>query len=161
MNSLINYFPFVLNLGNRRILFVGGGRVAERKIKTLLKHLVKPNISIYSLDITEELRKLVNASKITFKQIDANDLEERDLDPFDIIIASLNDNTLNRMICDIGRKLNRFVLNVSDKNDSDLFFPSILIVDNIMITISSFGENPAKVKKIREMMEEFFETQPK
>lgn len=160
MNNLINYFPFVLNLENRRILFVGGGRVAESKIKTLLKYIDNPNIFVYSIDITEELKKLLNASKITYKKMDANDLEKRDLEPFDIIIASSNDNELNRRICEIGRELNKFVLNVSDKNDSDLFFPSILIVDDVVIAISSLGKNPAKVKKIREMLEEFFETKP-
>lgn len=160
MSSSKSYFPFIIDMKNKKIIFVGGGKVAERKIKALLKITDGVNIHIYSLDLTDEIKSIIDSKKIFFKHIDANNLAKSDLEPYDIIIASTNDNNLNEKICKMGKDLKKLVLNVSDKNSSDLFFPSTFIIDDIVVAISSFGKNPSKVKKIREMLEDFFETQP-
>ena len=68
-----NFYPLIFNLARKKILFIGGGSVAERKIILLLK---AAKIYVIAPDVTKQLRALHNNAKIdiTFKKFEDIDI---------------------------------------------------------------------------------------
>ncbi|MEW6587353.1 MAG: NAD(P)-dependent oxidoreductase, partial [Nitrospirota bacterium] len=57
------YFPAFLDLSRRRVVVVGGGKVAERKISSLLK--TGAFLTVISPEITKKIRKEKDAGRLT------------------------------------------------------------------------------------------------
>ena len=55
----MNYYPAFLNLKGKRVVVVGGGKVAERKVLTLLR--AGADVTVISPLITKRLQKAKEA----------------------------------------------------------------------------------------------------
>src|ERR1700757_415860 len=91
--STPEYFPIFLRLDGERVLIVGGGEVAARKIRLLLK--AKPRIEVIARELNEELTALVANGAISH-------LGERFDDPqvvgSRLVIAATDDSALNQRV---------------------------------------------------------------
>ena len=54
------YYPLMFNLADRKIVIIGGGKVAYRKVTGFLEY--NPEITVISLDLYPSLEDLVNSS---------------------------------------------------------------------------------------------------
>ncbi|MGB9711501.1 MAG: precorrin-2 dehydrogenase/sirohydrochlorin ferrochelatase family protein, partial [Thermodesulfovibrio sp.] len=57
-------FPAFIDIKGKKCVVVGGGRVAERKIKTLLHYGAR--ITLISPEINENIRKIVEKGQIEY-----------------------------------------------------------------------------------------------
>ena len=60
----MSYYPILVELEGRRALVVGGGEVAERKIRTLLAHGAE--ISLLARRLNPGLKELVERGAVRF-----------------------------------------------------------------------------------------------
>ncbi len=60
------YFPLFIDISQKSIVVVGGGRIAERRVKTLLQFA--EDIQVISPKLTEELRCLAESRRIEWIQ---------------------------------------------------------------------------------------------
>lgn len=157
MNRGRNYFPFILKLDGKKLLFIGGGKVAEGKILRILDIADVVDITVFSKKITDKLESLHFEGVIKFIPIEVSEFCEDLLRDFDFIVASTEDKMLNSKIAEVAMKMGKFVLDVSNAENSNFFFPAVLNYDDTLVAISSFGKDKKRVKKIREGLEEFFE----
>jgi siroheme synthase (precorrin-2 oxidase/ferrochelatase) len=58
----VKYYPAFINLKNKKVVVVGGGRVAERKTLSLIK--AEAAVSVISPVITTGLAKLAHKKKL-------------------------------------------------------------------------------------------------
>jgi len=67
------FYPAHLNLQDRKCLVVGGGKVAERKVTSLL--LSGGGVTLISPDATESLKNLAQIGQVTWhrRQFQTND----------------------------------------------------------------------------------------
>jgi uroporphyrin-III C-methyltransferase/precorrin-2 dehydrogenase/sirohydrochlorin ferrochelatase len=141
-------FPIFLEIKNKPVLVIGGGDIALRKIKLLIKS--KPNLKVVAKNFCEEILDLKDRYSI--------DIIQKDFHPDDIefpiiIIAATNNKLLNKQIAQIGGK-KKIPVNVVDQPALCTFtMGSIVERGSLVVSISSSGKAPVLVRQLREKIE--------
>ena len=145
------YYPIFVDLKDQGVLVVGGGEVAERKIKNLLTHSCR--IYISSPNLTSYLKALVDRGEVRI--IDPDSLDES-LDKVFMVIAATDDSALNSRIASKAKERGILVNSVDQPRDCTFIVPSIVKSGDLQIAISTAGKSPALAKKIRGELESTF-----
>ncbi|WHY86760.1 NAD(P)-binding protein [Neobacillus novalis] len=136
-------YPIMLRLEGKRVVVVGGGKVADRKISGLLG--TGARLVVISPEATEELRGLFHAGKIEWVQ---RQFSNRDLQGAFMVFAATNDKVLNLSIKDSAEP-HQLVMVVDDPEESDFHLPSVFHRGRLSIAVSTGGASPTLAKKIR------------
>lgn len=143
--------PIMLDIKDRNILVVGGGKIATRKIKSLL--LECANVTVMSSEITEEISKLNFEYKNHLKLIKENYSKAAITDDYMLVIAATNNREVNEEIWNICRNKNILCSVVDNKELSDLTFVSFVRRGDLTIGISTNGKSPSLAVKIKKEIE--------
>lgn len=146
-----SYFPVFLRLQGGRVLVVGGGEVAARKIRLLNR--AGPKIEIVAAELCAELQRAVAAGEIC---LIADEFDPRQAMDCRLVIAATDDAALNRRIAGTAAKYNVPVNVVDDPELSSFITPSIVDRAPLLIAISSFGAAPVLARRVREKLEASF-----
>jgi siroheme synthase-like protein len=147
------YFPFLVNLTDKALLIVGGGRIAYRK--ALLFKKFTDNMTIMAPKICTELETEIEICK--FKYVNKY-YEEGDAINFDIIIAATDNRDANKMISLESKKYNKLVNVVDDPELCGFIVPSVICEENFLIAFSTFGKAPSLSRVFREEAEKNFDS---
>lgn len=146
-----SYYPIFLNIQRKKCVVIGGGKVAFRKVKTLLEH--GANIEVISPVLCPELNELAEAKTISvFRQ----NYEPRVLKGAVITIAATNKKDINQKVADEARKQGVLVNVVDNLELSDFIVPSYFHRGDLTIAVSTAGLSPALARKIRSKLEQNF-----
>ena len=148
----MKYYPVNLDLNNKQCLVVGGGRVAKRKIKTLLKCRAKVTaVSIKFLKEIEELEKEDKNLILKQKKYDIDDIKDMFL-----VIGATDIQELNSEIS-INAKNEKVICNIADcPSKCDFILPAFIERGDLVLSISTSGSSPAFAKKMRKNFETEF-----
>lgn len=140
-----NYFPLFVDISDKEILFVGGGKIASRRINALAPFtqritIVAPEADGSILGFTEE-----GEVSWIMREFEEEDLEERDY-----VFAATDDAQLNEEIALLCRRKGIPVNVSSDKDLCDFYFPGIVQQGDTLIGITASGKDHAKAKEVRE-----------
>lgn len=138
------YFPFYIDIKDKKILVVGGGKVALRKVEKLLPF--ESEITVIAPFICDEIKKL-GFSIIERKFIDS------DLDNIFCAISATDDEAVNGRIFKLCSEKNILVNTVDDKDKCGFIFPALVNKNGITAGITSSGKSPIYAKYIRERLE--------
>ncbi|WP_343153388.1 siroheme synthase CysG [Buchnera aphidicola (Mindarus keteleerifoliae)] len=144
----MNYFPCFINLDNKKVLFVGAGKIAVRKIFFLIK--MNAQIIVVSRKISNNLIKLHREKKIDW--IDTNFFENQ-LKKIFLVIVATDNNSLNKYIYEKTKQKKILVNVVDDRSKCTFIFPSIVERFPIIVAVSSGGTAPVLTKMIKEKIE--------
>ena len=146
----LSYYPVLLNLKEEKCVVVGGGRVAERKVLSLLK--AEASITVVSPKITKRLKKETSGGKI--KHI-ARRYKKDDLKNAFLVIAATDANDINKKISADAPHL----VNVVDVPAlCNFIVPSVVKRGPLTIAISTSGVSPSMSKIIRKELEKLYGT---
>ena len=147
------FFPVSINLNNKNILVIGAGKIALRKVETLMSY--NCNILVITKDILEEkFLELEKSNKI--KILKNQEFEEKFLQDIFLVIAATDNEVLNKNISQLCINKNILVNNITSKDDMNVRFASIYEKDDIQIAISASG-NPKKAIEIKNKIKNIFE----
>ena len=147
------FFPVSIDLNNKNILVIGAGKIALRKVETLMSY--NCNIIVITKDILEEkFLELEKNNKI--KILKNQEFEEKFLENIFLVIAATNNEVLNKNISQLCMNKNILVNNITSKNDMNVRFASIYEKDDIQIAISANG-NPKKAIEIKNKIKNILE----
>ena len=147
------FFPVSIDLNNKNVLVIGAGKIALRKIETLLNY--NCNINVITKEILEE--KFLELEKNNKIKIFKNqEFEEKFLENIFLVITATDNEILNKEISQLCMSKNILVNNVTSKDDMNVRFMSIYEKDDIQIAISANG-NPKKAVEVKNKIKEFFE----
>ncbi|MFW5976330.1 MAG: precorrin-2 dehydrogenase/sirohydrochlorin ferrochelatase family protein [Bacillota bacterium] len=135
-----------MNITDRKCLIAGGGKVALRKTKRLLK--CKARVIVVSPQIKKEIKSILPEKNI----IKDKYRSEYCKDSF-LVFAATDKKKLNQKIAEDARKTGSLVNVVNDLNDCDFIVPALVNKGDLQIAISSGGKSPALSKKIRKEFE--------
>jgi len=141
-------FPIFLNLKEKPVVIIGGGNIAFRKVKLLIK--ANPKIKMIAKYFSPKLKSLAKTNSIEMLK---KSFHESDLGYPAIIIAATNDNKLNKAISALAQQRNIPVNVVDQPNLCTFTMGSIVERDSLVIAISSGGKAPVLARKIREKIE--------
>lgn len=140
------FFPLFINVKNKKVLVIGAGKIAYRKVETLLKY--NAQIKIITKEIKEE--KFKNLENI---DIVIGEFSENMLDNIFMVICATDNETLNEKIYKLCDEKNILVNNITSKTEMNCRFGSIVNTEEYTIGISAKG-NPKKAKEMRKKLEE-------
>jgi len=141
-----------LNLQNKKIIIVGGGNEAQKRINSLLKQ--ECDITIIADSINSQINKLTKTKKIkVIKQKVTDTRFISKLKP-NLIITTTNDKKVNQKIINAAKKKGIIVYSSDNPEDSDFSNPAIIDFENmVQVAIFTGGKSPAMSKKIKEKSE--------
>ena len=146
------FFPVSIDLNNKNILVIGAGKIALRKVETLLNY--NCNIIVITKDILEEkFLELEKNNKI--KILKNQEFEKKFLENIFLVIAATDNEVLNKDISQLCINKNILVNNITSKDDMNVRFASIYEKDDIQIAISANG-NPKKAIEIKNKIKDIF-----
>ncbi len=138
------YYPLFLDIAQKPCIVLGGGKVAERKAKMLLKFGAK--VKVISPDITNALQLLAQKGKI---DIARRRYKAADLRCAALVFAATDNEKTNKRIRDDARRMNIPANVVDDPDLCDFIVPSIVKKGPVVIAISTSGVLPLLSKKLR------------
>ncbi len=144
-----------LNLHNKSVIVVGGGKEAQKRIDSLIKEGC--NIIVISDKITSKISRLVKLKKIKLKKGKVHDTKFISEFKPNLIITTTTDRMLNQKIINHAKK--RKIIAYSSDNPEESDFSNTAIIDfekMIQIAIFTGGRSPAMSKKLKTKSEEVF-----
>jgi len=125
-----SYLPIMLDITNRRLLLIGGGRVAFQKIQTLQKFTNQ--ITVLAAQISPPVR----ASGCCCVE---KHYEAADLTGYDLIYACTADRELYRCIAADATVVHKLINVVDDRELSDFISPAVYKRAEMIVAVSSSG----------------------
>ena len=146
------FFPMFVDLSDKKIVVVGGGNIATRRIKTLLQFT--RNITAVAPKTTMELHEL---GKAGFVNLINRPVKRSDFTMACMVIAATNDWKLNDEIYRVCKEEGIYVNVADDKSKCDFYFPGIYMQDEVVVGITASGLNHKKARKVRVAIQEAME----
>lgn len=142
-------YPIFLNINTKRCVIVGGGRVAERRTKSLLEcgaivKIISPELS-RNLELMAE-KKLIKVVKRSFRP--------GDLEGAMLAIAASDQVEVNRRVVEEARWRGVLVDSSTESTQGSFILPSVVRSGGLAIAISTTGGSPALARMIREELEQ-------
>jgi precorrin-2 dehydrogenase/sirohydrochlorin ferrochelatase len=141
-----------LNLEGKKIIVVGGGNEAEKRIKSIINE--KCEITVISDSVNTQISKLVKTKKIKLKKQKIENIKFiLELNP-DLIITTTNDKKINQKIINYAKK--KKIIAYSSDNPEESDFSNAAIIDfekMIQVAIFTGGRSPVMSKKIKSKVE--------
>jgi len=138
------YFPAFLKLDQRKILIVGGGKVAYEKLDHLLDftHDIEVIADTFSPQMSEriEAEGLIHRERV---------YHEGDIKAFSIVVVAVDDIPLQAAIFQESKKYGCLCNAVDSVDYCDFIFPAYVKRDKLTIAISTSGASPAFAKHLK------------
>lgn len=141
---------FNIKIKGKKLLFVGGGKIAEFKIKKLIKE--SPDISVIAPEITDYIQSLGSNRSINIikREFEIDDIT----DEYFMVISSTDDPLINKEVSIACEKLGILHDNASNHADSDIMMVASALIGNLTISISTDGNDPSIAKMLKNELEE-------
>ncbi len=144
-------FPLFLKLEGRPCLLVGGGRVGEGKLKSLLR--AGARVKVVAPKVTADVQRLAKSAEIVWRK---RKFTARDLDGMFLVVAATSSHPTNAGIFEEARRRGVLCNAVDDPRNCDFYYPAVLRRGNLQIAISTAGSSPELAARLRKEMESFF-----
>ena len=144
----MNYFPVFFDLTGQKVLIVGGGEVALRKV-TLLER-TGALITLVAPEIAPELLERAAAGKMKLAR---REFAPEDLEGMRLVIVATSRRAVNRWIANLSESRNIPVNVVDDREASRFIVPAIIDRDPVLVAISTGGTSPVLARRLRERLE--------
>lgn len=155
-----NLFSIELNLEGRNVLVVGGGRIALRKVKTLIP--TGTHITVVAPQIDPEFETLKTGDKVPELSRGAEasiTLKQRPYEPLDLrcvfmVFICTDQPAVNAQVSNDARARRILVNNACDYLDGDFIVPARMdFGENIAVTVSTQGRAPSLAKKLKQKIQ--------
>ena len=144
-----NLFSIEVNLEGKNVLVVGGGRIALRKVKTLLP--TGARITVVAPQFDPEFSLVSRLSSLV--------LINRPYEPLDLrgifmVFICTDQPAVNAQVSNDARARRILVNNACDYLDGDFIVPARMdFGENIAVTVSTQGRAPSLAKKLKQKIQ--------
>ena len=142
------FFPLFVDISEKKIVVIGGGAIATRRVKTLLPF--EPQIVVVAPEVTGELEELEKEEKIT---IFHREYQREDIYDAWMVLAATNDPELNNGIYSVAKCLGALVNVASNQEKCDFHFPGVIRKDPYVIGINGSGKDHKGTAELRKQIE--------
>jgi precorrin-2 dehydrogenase / sirohydrochlorin ferrochelatase len=158
LSEVKHLYPVMLNVQGRSCLVVGGGRVAERKILSLVK--AGALVTVLSPEVSEGLADMASRGVVVlYRQTFSPStmlgiiLEKKMQAPLALVVAATNLSEVNGQVYEIALQ-EGLLVNVVDQPELSTFIvPSVVRRGKLVIAVSTGGASPSSARKIAKELE--------
>ncbi|WP_295680763.1 NAD(P)-dependent oxidoreductase [uncultured Fibrobacter sp.] len=152
-----NLFSIEVNLEGKNVLVVGGGRIALRKVKTLLP--TGARITVVAPQFDPEFENLSSKGEARPHTSHLITLKNRPYEPLDLrgifmVFICTDQPAVNAQVSNDARARRILVNNACDYLDGDFIVPARMdFGENIAVTVSTQGRAPSLAKKLKQKIQ--------
>ena len=146
----MGFYPIFVEMQGRRVILVGGGKVAHEKISKLVD--AEAAVTIVAPELIPAVREYVESGCASLIE---REYRSGDVGGFEVVMIATDDGEVNRAVADEARAAGIWVNAADDVTNCDFILPSLVKRGNIAIATSTGGTSPALARWLRERMEEF------
>ena len=144
------FFPAFVDLSGRHALVVGGGKIAARRVNTLVQFC--PNVTVVAPKLHPDIDALAGAGRVA---VLARPYREGDLDGADLVLACTDDADLNAGIAAACRERGIWVNAASDRTLCDFLFPGIARRGDVVVGVTAGGTDHALARRVTEDIRDY------
>ncbi len=137
-------YPLGLRVEGRRVLVVGGGTVAQRRVPALID--AGADVLLVSPHVTPALDGLAAAGRLTWE---ARRYEESDLDGAWLAIATTSDPAANAAIAEAAEQRRIWCVRADDGSASSAWTPAVGRHDGVTVAVLGGGD-PRRAAAVRD-----------
>lgn len=145
----MQYFPIFLDLNGQDVLVVGGGAVAERKIRLLLK--AGARVRVCARELSPNLRKRLENGELEHL---ATGFKADQLKGARLVFAATDESRLNRQVYREAERQGVAVNVVDDTRHCRFISPAIVDRSPVQVAISTGGASPVLARRLRRWIEQ-------
>lgn len=140
----MSLFPMFLKLEGRSCLVVGGGKIGESKIRSLLTSGAR--VRVVAPSVTRAVSRWAGAGIVEWS---AQEFQPNDLAAAFLVIAATSSVEVNDFVYREARRRNVLCNVVDDPDRCDFYYPSVVRRGDLQIAISTGGSSPALAQRLR------------
>ena len=148
---MAKYYPIFLNLEGRRCLVVGAGKVAVRKVGSLID--AGARVEVLSPKANKEIESWADEGRISLNK---KEFEPWDLEGFFLVIGATGDREVNRQIFKAAEDYGMLANIVDDPELCNFYLPAVVQRGEFQLAISTGGASPMLARRVREDLEGSF-----
>ncbi len=137
-------YPLFLDLSDQPVVVIGAGKVAARKIRSLLAAGARVTV------ISPQAHRLPKDVRWLRRRYRRGDLAGARL-----VIAATDDKHVNELVCAEAKRRRQLVNCIAPPLAGNFFVPAVARRGGIAIAISTHGRSPALAKHLRRELEQF------
>lgn len=150
----MRYYPVFLDVRGRRAVVVGGGKVAERKVRKLLR--AGAVVRVISPELTAGLDRLGREHKIQlrrrrFRKGELGRRRANTLSPL-LVFAATDDPSVQRTVWKDANDAGALVNVADNAADCDFIVPASFTRGRLHVAISTSGTNPSLARLLRQRL---------
>jgi precorrin-2 dehydrogenase / sirohydrochlorin ferrochelatase len=145
----MSLYPVFLKLEGRKVLVVGGGKVAEEKIYAALRSAT--DLTVVAPRVIEPIRLWAQQGRL--KHV-AEEYREGMARGCFLVIAATDSETVNRAVVEDAVRTGALVNAVDDPEYCSFYAPSVVSRGDFQIAISTGGASPALAQQVRRELEQ-------
>lgn len=137
------FFPLFMDIKDKNILIVGGGKIATRRVNTLIKFGAR--VKVVAPQISDELVELEARNLI---EVISRNYKSNDIEGCFLVVAATNDRKVNCLVGGDAKRAGAFTSVADRKEENNFYFPAIFEDEGVVGGIvSKGGENHSLVRK--------------
>ena len=148
-----SYYPVMLKLKEKKVLVIGGGQVATRKISSLLT--AQAQVEVISPEASEQIIRWAQLKQLKWneKSFEATDITEAFL-----VLAATNHSIINKEVYQVCASAGIPLVSIVDRPDlSNFILPATLRRGKLIITVSTSGASPSLAQRMKEELAEQYD----
>ena len=143
------FFPVYLNLNGKRVVVIGGGEVAERKVASLAG--TGAAIVVISPTLTPQLLALAESNAIEWQK---RNFARGDSSGATLVLSATNDPAISREVWEEATTAGILVNTADQPALCDFIMPAVVRRGELAVAISTGGASPALAATLREKLSE-------
>ncbi len=141
-------YPLMVCIEEKLVVIIGGGAVALRKAKDLVR--AGASVKIISPQISPGLRELALLENI---QLIERGYCHGDLHGAALVFSTSDNSSVNRAVFNEAEKMGVFINGADDPENSNFHVPSSVTKGDFIFTLSTGGSSPAMAARLRREFE--------
>ena len=152
----MRYYPILLDLKTKKCIVIGGGKVAQRKVSSLIK--CGASVTVVSPQIIKGLAELAKKKKILLIK---ENYQKKFLKDAFLVVTATNNKAINLKVSQDAKDLKALVNVVDSCALSSFIVPAVLAKGDLVIAISTSAKAPFLSKRIKEDLKKYICSYPK
>lgn len=152
MKNETGYFPLFMDISDKKIVVIGGGNIAARRVKVLSQFC--RDLTVVAPRIHPDLLTLEEKGQI---RVIRREYEREDIYDAWMVLAATDQHKLNEEIYSVAKCLGALVNVASNREKCDFHFPGIVKKNHFVVGINASGMDHKGAARLKKRIEEAVE----
>lgn len=145
------YMPINVSLEDCRVLVVGGGGVALRKIDNLLDY--NSDITVVAPEVTDKIGYYAESNRI---KLEKRNYKPPEASEYGLVISACDDRAVNEQVFEDCKSAGVLVNVVDNPKLCTFIFPAVVKREHLAVSVSTDGKAPFLAGHLRGILDDIF-----